>query len=172
MWKNRSYNIEIHLLWPLVMALVLPAVALAGGWALVSLDSVPAAPGAGVPFTVGFVVLQHGRTPLNGLHPTLHFSSVAGEHLTVPADQQGDVGHYVATVTLPTNGRWYWDVEAFGPPAIMAPLDVVAPLPLPPISAPRMVWPIAPLPVVAATTALLLLIVTLWYRRRAWSPRP
>lgn len=120
----------------LALALVLPLTALAGGWAVVTLDTSPVGVQAGKAFEVGFTVLQHGKTPVEGLQPKLNFSMVAagrpaglakGETLSFDARPEGKIGHYVASVTLPTNGTWNWEVDAFGPPAPMSALTVGAP---------------------------------------------
>ena len=55
-----------------VLGLLLLATAtavLAGGWAVVTLDSPPGEIHAGEPWTVGFTVLQHGQTPVHNLGP-------------------------------------------------------------------------------------------------------
>jgi len=45
--------------------LALAAPALAGGWAVITLDSLPKEVRAGQPLHLGFVIRQHGRTPVN-----------------------------------------------------------------------------------------------------------
>lgn len=129
-----------------VAVLALPLSALAGGWSLVTLDSSPTNVQANTPFTVGFMVRQHGKTPMPDLAPTLVFIRNAqaaapstatlvraayaakGEQDTVTfnARPDGAVGHYVATVTLPSEGTWTWQIDAFGPVAQMSPLQVGA----------------------------------------------
>jgi hypothetical protein len=120
--------------------LALAAPALAGGWAVVTLDSLPREVRAGQTFQLGFVVRQHGKTPtnqdLNGkpLKPVLtarkqgpatssrdtgtlvlvaaHASGPAKgeETIRVEARQEGAVGHYVADVTFPSDGVWAWQI--------------------------------------------------------------
>ena len=146
----------------LVAMLMLAAPALAGGWATVTLDSLPREVRAGAALQLGFVVRQHGKTPtnvdLNGraLKPVLvaHKRASAAVPLTllvagapsvrlegettlrVVARQEGDVGHYVADVTFPSDGVWEWQIEVptfyvqdspngEGNAAIMAPLTVL-----------------------------------------------
>jgi hypothetical protein len=46
-----------------LLAVVTAAPAVAGGWALVKLDEVPSGVAAGARVSIGFTVLQHGRTP-------------------------------------------------------------------------------------------------------------
>ena len=53
----------------LALAALVPATALAGGWATVQLSSTPKGAKAGVPWVVSLTVLQHGQTPLANLQP-------------------------------------------------------------------------------------------------------
>ena len=55
----------------LAAALVAAPSAIAGGWATVGLDSTPAGVQPGTPWNVNIEVLQHGKTPLEGVQPTL-----------------------------------------------------------------------------------------------------
>ena len=90
----------------------------AGGWAVASLDSIPAAePGATT--EVSFTILQHGITPADldedvGIEIREH----GGGSSFFPAVSDGTAGHYVATVTFPeTAGTYEWQVQMgwFGP---------------------------------------------------------
>ncbi len=95
---------------------------------MISLDSLPGEVVAGQPLTVGFTVLQHGRTPLSGLDPTIRLtSSSTGESLTVHAVDEGKVGHYTATFTLPESGTWGWSIQAFSMDQPMPDLVAVRP---------------------------------------------
>lgn len=114
----------------LIGLMVLPAAVQAGGWAVVTLDQMPDTITAGQPFTIGFMVRQHGKTPVDGLTPTITLrSSDPGVENPVitQAKPDGAIGHYVATITLPQAGSWTWAVETFGPIAEMSPLTVAAP---------------------------------------------
>lgn len=87
---------------------------MAGGWAVISLDSLPGEIIAGQPVSIGFTVLQHGRTPLDGLDPVLRLTHIeSGEDLTVYAKAEGNSGHYSAILTLPEAGSWRWSIQAF-----------------------------------------------------------
>lgn len=96
----------------------------AGGWAVVTLDALPTHVVAGEPLTVGFVVRQHGRTPMKDITPFIIARHVeSGERVTSKALPEGAVGHYVATLTLPSGGVWQWVIndgfvtaDAFGLP--------------------------------------------------------
>ena len=98
----------------LLVALALPATTAAGGWVVVTLDALPPAATAGQELTIGFMVRQHGETPLAGEHPTLTFRHGAtSEQIKVAAREEGPRGHYVARVTLPQPGAWQWGVDVW-----------------------------------------------------------
>jgi hypothetical protein len=115
--------------WFMMVIAALALLSFAGGWATVTLDALPENVVAGQPLTIGFVVRQHGVTPLGNLSPapTVYATNPAtGERVTAKAKDEGAVGHYVATITLPSAGTWNWEVHAFGPVAKLAPLTVVS----------------------------------------------
>jgi hypothetical protein len=92
--------------------LALPAAALGGGWATVTLSSTPDAVAAGRPWVVELEILQHGRTPLVGVKPTLIFEKRGtGETRTVAARPTGRPGVYVARAVFPTPGAWEYVVD-------------------------------------------------------------
>jgi hypothetical protein len=136
----------------LVALLALATPALAGGWALVTLDALPHDVRAGTSFQLGFTVLQHGKTPtnkdLNGdpLKPVLTAFKQGGAASTSPkadgsiraeARQEGPTGHFVVDLTFPSDGVWEWqialptfyvqDSPSGSNAAIMAPLTVLPP---------------------------------------------
>ena len=86
----------------------LPATSSAGGWVVVSLDSLPAVH-AGEDTEVGFTVLRHGVTPEQSDDLVIVARGPGGEH-RFEATQQGAAGHYVATVRLPDAGAYRWEV--------------------------------------------------------------
>ena len=109
-----------------LIALALPRPALAGGWAVITLDELPAQVNAGQQFSVGFTVLQHGRTPIKELSPTISARHTAtGESIIVEAKPEGEIGHYTATLTLPSAGMWDWSIQAFTMDQPMPPLTVL-----------------------------------------------
>ena len=118
--------------------LALPRGAWAGGM-VVSLDSEPTNVRSGVPFKVGFKVLSlHGSGGIEGLSPTVvarptsavrsgaavqfavlgaarvEAPAAKGEAVVAMAQPEGERGHYVATLTLPTDGEWSWQIQPFG----------------------------------------------------------
>lgn len=111
-----------------VLSVPIAGQALAGGWAVVKLDTLPADVVAGRPLSVGFTVLQHGTHPFPGLSPIVkaeHASS--GEKVEVAASDQGTPGHYVAEITFANSGTWNWVIDAFNGDHPMPPLNVLPP---------------------------------------------
>jgi len=95
--------------------LALTAPAWAGGWAVVTLDTLPTQVVAGQPFSIGFIVRQHGQRPMEGLAPTIIlYSPDTRKTTTVTAKAEGATGHYTAEVTFPSAGTWDWSIDAFG----------------------------------------------------------
>jgi hypothetical protein len=94
----------------------------AGGWAITSLDALPA-PVAGEEVEVGFTILQHGVTPVDqeavddGEGISVVVRSPAGDETVFPAQADGAVGHFVAEVEFPEAGTatWWVDQGWFGP---------------------------------------------------------
>lgn len=83
----------------------------AGGWAVTTLDSVPAAT-ANQTVEVGFTIRQHGVTPVNPEGEVgIVFRSSAGDEQFFVAEAVGETGHYVAEVTFPEDGTWTWAVR-------------------------------------------------------------
>jgi hypothetical protein len=82
----------------------------AGGWAISSLDDV-ITPTVGTPVDVGFMILQHGVTPVDlddgvGIQVT----GPSGKTEFFPARHEGERGHYVATVVFREAGASSWSV--------------------------------------------------------------
>lgn len=99
----------------LLMALV-PAV-LAGGWAVITLDDMPGEIRAGEPWTIGFTVLQHGKTPVHDLgegvpvEPTFVATNAAnGRRVEAVATPTEEPGHFMLEVTFPVEGEWEWTI--------------------------------------------------------------
>lgn len=99
----------------LIVALVVVAAptALAGGWATVGLSSLPPKDlAAGEAWPVEITVLQHGRTPLAGVRPSitirdLKTGAVAG---TFEATPTARTGVYRTAVSFPRAGTWGYEV--------------------------------------------------------------
>ena len=100
----------------LFLALATPV--LAGGWAVVTLDKWPDSPRVGTALSLGFMVRQHGRTPIDSnpfggepLKPVLIAThKESSEKLELEARKEGPVGHFVVDVTFPTEGTWLLEI--------------------------------------------------------------
>lgn len=110
----------------LLLALSFAVPVFAGGWAVITLDELPTGVVAGEPLTIGFTVLQHGKTPMTGLDPTITATLSKNEQLTFFAKPEGKPGHYTVTLTFPKEGNWEWSIQAFTMDQAMPVLSVGA----------------------------------------------
>ena len=94
----------------LAAALIAAPSALAGGWATVGLSSTPAGVQPGDPWDVNITVLQHGRTPLEDVQPTLTIRN-GDATKTFAAKPTDKPGVYAASVTFPSAGKWTYEVN-------------------------------------------------------------
>ena len=92
--------------WMIVGVAALMVVTLnAGGWAVVTLDTLPDAFVVGKATPVAFMVRQHGVSPMESLRPTVQ--AVSGRvEVTAKAEPTGRTGHYSASLALPHAGEW------------------------------------------------------------------
>ena len=98
----------------LLTAALLPAAALAGGWATVKLSSTPKGTQAGTPWVVDLTVLQHGVTPLAGVRPEVRIAQ-GPLRRTFTARPTGKTGVYRARIVFPRAGTWRWTIwDGFG----------------------------------------------------------
>jgi hypothetical protein len=70
------------------------------------LDELPRNIVAGRPLTISFTLLQHGRTPLDGLEPKIIANLYKEQEFVLHAEPDGKPGHYTVTVTFPKEGEW------------------------------------------------------------------
>lgn len=133
----------------------------AGGWSVLTMDSLPGEIRAGEEVTMGFMIRAHGRTPVDGLTPMLKaFNPETGERLQVQAEPGDGIGHYTVSVTFPSEGQWQWEIGSLAYPQVaqMAPLTV---LPAAPVAesaaAPTATTAAATIPQLLRAVALLLL---------------
>jgi hypothetical protein len=75
-----------------------------GGWAVITVDSLPEFAVAGKPATLTYTVRQHGMTVLTGLRP--YIVARNGNDLVEATTATTPAGHYSATITLPKEGAW------------------------------------------------------------------
>jgi YtkA-like len=88
-------------------ALVASGVAGAGGWATVGVDPLPTGVGPGEPWNPEITILQHGKTPLTGLSPTITIThDDTGESQQFVARETDEPGVYEASVVFPEAGAW------------------------------------------------------------------
>lgn len=119
-------RIRISMIVALLLSLIVVIPAFAGGWAVITLDRLPFDIIAGEPVTIGFTVLQHGRTPMADLQPTITAKRSDSEIIVVNAEPDGKVGHYTATLMFPKEGNWQWSIDAFTMNQTMPELNVAA----------------------------------------------
>jgi hypothetical protein len=89
----------------------------AGGWAITTLDPLPATIEPGQVTPIGYTIRQHGVTPVTIDATTLVVTLADGRALRFPGTPDGPTGHYVATVTVPEPGQFALSIEQgwFGP---------------------------------------------------------
>jgi hypothetical protein len=96
----------------LAVALMAPATSLAGGWATVGLSSLPDGTQPREVWMVDLTVLQHGRTPLEGVQPRVLIREArGGDEKAFPAKPTERAGVYRAHVAFPSAGRWTYAVD-------------------------------------------------------------
>jgi len=156
----------------LILTLTFTIPAFAGGWAVITLDELPNGVIAGEPLEIGFIVRQHGVTPMAGLDPVIS-ARLPGlaETVTAKAKADGKVGHYVATLTLPQAGEWEWTIQAFTVNQPMPPLTVMTsslaiekPVPVP--ASPQ--WPPVAITLLGAVGILAGLVIA-FRKRSRWA---
>jgi hypothetical protein len=150
-----------------VLALALSPAALAGGFATVQLSSLPNGTKAGGTWQAHLLVLQHGRTPLDGLAPVIRIRAGDGVVKEFPAMPAGEPGRYDAEVTFPAAGTWNWEIwDGFSQTHTYSPVAIGTG------SGGGNAWfPTVPVGAGAFVLALAGLVVLVARRRRA-SPRP
>lgn len=110
-----------------VAAVAVPA-ASAGGWATVGLSSLPNDTPAGGTWSVDLTVLQHGRTPLEGISPTLTIVNGDGDTRSFTGTPTGTPGVYRVDVVFPAEGTWSYQVwDDFSQTHTFKPVEIVAP---------------------------------------------
>ena len=116
------------LLLVLAVALVAVPAASAGGWATVGLGSLPGGTPAGEPWSVDLTVLQHGRTPLEGIAPVLTIRDDGGDTRSFTATPTGKPGVYHVNVVFPSEGTWSYEIwDDFSRTHTFSPIEIAAP---------------------------------------------
>jgi hypothetical protein len=90
--------------------------ALAGGWAVTTVDPIAGELTPGTSAVIGYTIRQHGRTPVDLADTGIEIRSADGAPTFFRGRREGPVGHYVATITVPAAGaQWTVRQDAFGP---------------------------------------------------------
>jgi hypothetical protein len=106
------------------VALASAGAASAGGWATAGLAPPPNDIAAGETWKAELTILQHGRTPLDGVRPEVIISD-GKTKIPFAAKPTGEPGKYVANVKFPSGGEWRYAVnDGFGGTHTFAPFDV------------------------------------------------
>jgi len=110
--------------------LLLPVAAvMAGGWVVITVDTLPGQIHAGEATEISFMVRQHGQTPIHSVEPQLTATNTeTGQQIQVQAQPAPEIGRFIATVDFPDAGTWEWSISAkpFPQIATFAPLTVLA----------------------------------------------
>jgi hypothetical protein len=120
MVRKKTLLILFALLILALPLLVLPVYA--GGWAEVKITRIPDELYAGRPFTIEFMVLQHGNKPVHELswngdrtvpiEPVISLGSAEAQaKLTVKAQPAKQPGLFMAEITLPGEGEYYLSID-------------------------------------------------------------
>ena len=100
----RPLRVALPVLCALAIGGVAVPSALAGGWAVTTLDPIAGELTPGKSAAIGYTVRQHGQTPVNVADTGIEIRPATGSPTFFPGRRQGTVGHYVATVTVPAAG--------------------------------------------------------------------
>jgi hypothetical protein len=165
-----------------MMLMALAGQAFAGG-VVVTLDKMPADVRPGQPFDVGFTLISmHTSEAIAGQKPIVKaINPQTREVISQVGRPDGPSGHYVATLTLPTEGRWEWRIQPFTddqgyPASELTPIEVKAtsavsasaPAQAAPVRQPELVETLT----VAALVLLALIGLTFVLRGRLRPARP
>jgi hypothetical protein len=88
------------------LLLLLSGVALAGGWAIITLNEFPDYAVAGKPLNLTFWVRQHGVTLLPGLQPKVQATTTSGLQAKATVKPTSNHGEYTTSLVLPQPGEW------------------------------------------------------------------
>ena len=109
--------------------------ALAGGWAVITVENLPGEVRAGENMHLEFSVRQHGRELTSHVTPVLRAHNPAtGESLTVDAAALPQKGYFAVDVIFPSEGQWQVSLD---PVVLAGQLDLL-PLTVLPAAAPSL----------------------------------
>ena len=144
----------------LISVMVAAAPVAAKGPVSATLDEMPPQGSAGEPVEIGFTLLMAGSHPVDWERPSVTATNAAtGETVEVQATAQGRPGHYIATLTFPSEGTWNWAIET---QEIMVETELqplaVSPAPTPVTAQPPAGVPVAVAAVIIGVLAALAII--------------
>ncbi|MFZ0548889.1 MAG: hypothetical protein WAM60_25790 [Candidatus Promineifilaceae bacterium] len=122
-----------------LLALLAAGPVFAGGWAVITLDQLPGELHAGETLHLGFMVRQHGKTPIHYLggpdspiKPVVTGTNVeTGEFVQFTAVRdESEVGHFYVDIVFPSEGEWNWTIapNPLAGKTNLSPLTVLLPL--------------------------------------------
>ncbi|MCO6453540.1 MAG: c-type cytochrome [Caldilineales bacterium] len=92
-----------------LLLILLAVPASAGGWATITLDTVPGSAQVGEPLQIGFTTRGHGVTRVDWDGFALVATNPeTGESIRATSRREGATGHYVAELEFPSAGTWEW----------------------------------------------------------------
>jgi hypothetical protein len=93
------------------LLLILATTAFAGGWAVITIQSLPEYLVAGKPATMTFLIRQHGRT-LADMNASLSAAGSNGLSAKGVVTRTGNPGEYKAVLSVPQPGDWTIRIDA------------------------------------------------------------
>ena len=120
--------LRVALLLSAVLAIggsVVPS-AVAGGWAVTTVDPIASGLTPGQSTTVGYTIRQHGVTPVNLDDTGLRIQPTDGSSVFYPGTRRGVVGHYVATITVPKRGATWTAQQGWFAPQDLGPMPIAS----------------------------------------------
>jgi hypothetical protein len=102
--------------------------ALAGGWAVTTLDALPQDLQAGTSYPIGYTIRVHGVKLFDQATPQIRISA-GDQQLTFRGHRTAEPGHYVSEVTFPSAADWTWFVDPMPYPTQA--LGTISVLPVP-----------------------------------------
>ena len=107
-----------------LVLLIVATTAFAGGWAVITVQSLPEYLVVGKPTTVTFLIRQHGRT-LADMNASLSAESSDGLSAKGVVTRTGNPGEYKAVLSVPQPGDWTIRIDADLGQSVWRPIKAV-----------------------------------------------
>jgi len=107
-----------------LVLLIVATTAFAGGWAVITVQSLPEYLVVGKPTTVTFLIRQHGRT-LADMNDSLSAESSDGLSAKGVVTRTGNPGEYKAVLSVPQPGDWTIRIDADLGQSVWRPIKAV-----------------------------------------------